>query len=100
MGRWNDVIDDCTRVLSYCECFNEGYTKQRDLCFKALTRRAAGWEGKRKYDLGKNDAEEALKLYPGLEETLKLIKKMNENIELEKKLTDTIKSNKTNDTLQ
>jgi len=100
MGRWYDVVEDCTRVLSHCECFDEGYTKEKDLCFKALARRAVGWEGMRKYDLAKSDAEEALKLNSGLEETIKLIKKINENIEIEKKLIDIIKSNKANDTLQ
>lgn len=33
------VIDDCTRVLEYCECFHESYTKERDICYKALMRR-------------------------------------------------------------
>ena len=33
------AIDDCTRVLEYCEVFDEGYTKQPDLCYKALMRR-------------------------------------------------------------
>ena len=37
---WQDVVDDCTRVLEYCEVFDDCYTKQRDLCYKALTRRA------------------------------------------------------------
>ena len=33
------AIDDCTRVLEYCEVFDEGYTKRPDLCYKALMRR-------------------------------------------------------------
>lgn len=36
---WQEVVDDCTRVLEYCECFDDGYTKQRDLNYKALSRR-------------------------------------------------------------
>ena len=36
---WQEVVDDCTRVLEYCEVFDDGYTKQRDLCYKALSRR-------------------------------------------------------------
>jgi tetratricopeptide (TPR) repeat protein len=34
-----EAIDDCTRVLEYCEVFDDGYTKQSDLCYKALMRR-------------------------------------------------------------
>jgi hypothetical protein len=33
------VIDDCTRLIEYNEVFNEGFTQQRDLCFKAFMRR-------------------------------------------------------------
>lgn len=33
------AIDDCTRVLEYCEVFDDGFTKQPDLCYKALMRR-------------------------------------------------------------
>jgi tetratricopeptide (TPR) repeat protein len=33
------VIDDCTRLLEYNEVFNDGFTKQRDLCFKGFMRR-------------------------------------------------------------
>ena len=32
-------IDDCTRVLEYCEVFLSGWDKERDLCYKALMRR-------------------------------------------------------------
>jgi tetratricopeptide (TPR) repeat protein len=33
------VIDDTTRVLEYCEVFDDGYEKQSSLCYKALMRR-------------------------------------------------------------
>ena len=36
---WQGAIDDCTRVLEYCDCFDSCYTKQKDLCYKALMRR-------------------------------------------------------------
>lgn len=36
---WQEVVDDCTRVLEYNECFEDGYTKSRDINYKALTRR-------------------------------------------------------------
>ena len=97
---WNDVVDDCTRILDRCECFDEGYIKQKDLCFKALTRRAIAFQEMHKYVLAKADVEEALKLYPGLDETVKLLKKINENIELDKKTADIIKSSKENELIQ
>lgn len=37
---WQDVVDDCHRVLEYCEVFDDGYHKEKDLCYKALCRRA------------------------------------------------------------
>lgn len=37
---WQDVVDDCHRVLEYCEVFDDGYQKEKDLCYKALCRRA------------------------------------------------------------
>ena len=36
---WQGAIDDCTRVLEYCDCFDSCYTKQKDLCYNALMRR-------------------------------------------------------------
>ena len=72
----------------------------KDLCFKALTRRAAALEGMRKFDLAKADVEEALKLYPGLEEANKLLKRINEDIELEKKSEEIIKASANSELLQ
>jgi len=37
---YTGVIDDCTRLIEYNEVFNDGFTKERDLCFKAFCRRA------------------------------------------------------------
>lgn len=36
---FDKAIEDCNRVLEYCELFEEGYHKSLDTCFKALTRR-------------------------------------------------------------
>jgi len=91
LEHWNDAVDDCSRVLDYCECFDDGYTKRKDLCYKALTRRAAALQAMKKLDLAKKDAEEALKLFPDLEETVKLLKRINEDIDLEQKIDEVIK---------
>lgn len=37
---WIEAVDDCTRVLEYCEVFDNGFDKQPDLCYKAFIRRA------------------------------------------------------------
>jgi len=37
---WIEAVDDCTRVLEYCEVFDNGFTAQADLCYKAFIRRA------------------------------------------------------------
>lgn len=37
---WIEAVDDCTRVLEYCEVFDNGFTNQADLCYKAFIRRA------------------------------------------------------------
>lgn len=36
---YTGVIDDTTRLLEYCEVFHDGYTQEKDLCYKALMRR-------------------------------------------------------------
>ena len=61
---WQGAIDDCTRVLEYCEVFEDGFEKSKDLCYKAFTRRAIAFRGQRNFKLAKLDLEEALKLLP------------------------------------
>jgi tetratricopeptide (TPR) repeat protein len=58
------VIDDCTRLLEYNEVFNDGFIKERDLCFKAFMRRSQALRGQKDYELALKDLEEAKKLYP------------------------------------
>jgi len=36
---YEGAVLNCSRVLEYCEVFEEGYEKSKDLCFKALIRR-------------------------------------------------------------
>jgi hypothetical protein len=42
---YTGVIDDTTRVLEYCDCFDNCFTKQRDLCYKAFMRRCLALRG-------------------------------------------------------
>ena len=34
LKKYTKAIEDCTRVLDYCECFEDGYTQSRDSAFK------------------------------------------------------------------
>jgi len=31
---YEDAIKDCTKLLDYCECFEDGYVKSKNLTFK------------------------------------------------------------------
>lgn len=56
------AIDDTSRVLEYCEVFDNGYEKQKDLCYKALMRRGLANKFNKDFDLAKQDFEEAKKI--------------------------------------
>lgn len=65
MEDWTGAVDDTTRLIEYNEVFNDGFTKERDLCFKAFVRRSQALRGLKDYELALKDLEEAEKLYPG-----------------------------------
>ena len=44
--------------------FDECYTKQRDLCYKAFMRRAQGLRGLKDFEYAVKDIEEAQELFP------------------------------------
>ncbi|EAS03008.1 tetratricopeptide repeat protein (macronuclear) [Tetrahymena thermophila SB210] len=64
LKKYSKAIEDCTRILDYCECFEEGYTKSRDSAFKAFLRRSYARKEKKDYKQALDDILEALKLYP------------------------------------
>lgn len=43
LERWKKCIDDCTRILDYCESFEDGYDKSKTLCFKGFLRRSMAY---------------------------------------------------------
>jgi tetratricopeptide (TPR) repeat protein len=61
---WIDAVDDCTRILEYCEVFDNGFTKQADLCYKAFIRRAQAHRGLRDFDEAIKDCDNAAILMP------------------------------------
>ena len=74
------MIDDCTRLLEYCEVFHNGFTTERDLCFKALIRRAQAFRGQKDYELALKDLEEAEKLVPHDKDVERFAKLTQEDI--------------------
>ena len=70
---FEDVVDDCTRVLEYAEVFDEGYTKQRDLCYKALSRRAQAFRALQDFDEAIKDLAMAKVLLPDQQDCQNLI---------------------------
>lgn len=60
--------------------------KERDLCFKGLTRRCQAFRGQKDYDLALKDLQEAKKLYPEDKDVDKLMTLTLEDIELEKRV--------------
>jgi len=55
--KYQESFDDCFKVLEYCEIFDDGYDKQKDLCFKALLRRCVALRGLKDYELALKDLE-------------------------------------------
>jgi lipoprotein NlpI len=87
LEKWQGAIDDCTRILEYCEVFDDGFSKNPDLCFKALIRRAVAFRGQRDYKIAQIDIEESLKLYADQPEAIKLKQLNEEDIELEERIS-------------
>ena len=59
---WQEAIDDSTRVIEYCEVFDEGFHKQPDACYKAFMRRAQAHRGRRDFEEAYLDIAEAEKI--------------------------------------
>ena len=61
---WIDAIDDCTRVLEYCDVFDSCFTKQPEVCYKAFIRRAQAHRGLKDFDEAISDCNNAAVLLP------------------------------------
>lgn len=82
---YDSCIEDCTRILEYCDVLEDGYTHSRDPCFKAFARRAMAYKEKKDYEKALEDAEECLKLFPEDESAILLKKEVTELMETNKK---------------
>lgn len=89
---WQDAVDDCTRVLEYAEVFDECYTKNLDLNYKALVRRGQALRGLKDFEYAIQDLEEAAKLIPEEKDPQRLIEQYKSDWDLEKRI-DSIMAN-------
>ena len=85
LENWLGAIDDCTRVIEYCEVFENEAEKNKDLMYKAYLRRAQAFRGQRDYVTAKLDLVQALKLYPDEKDSVKYLKITEEDIEHEER---------------
>lgn len=58
------AIDDCTRVLEFCEIFENGFDKNSELCYKAFLRRGQALKHQKDFELALKDFDEAEKIEP------------------------------------
>ena len=63
LKKYRKAIKDCTNVIEYMEVF-EKQGENKDLLFKALSRRALARKETKEYPMALHDIEQALKLYP------------------------------------
>lgn len=64
LERFEAAMDDCTRILEYCEVLEDGFEKSKALCFKAFLRRGMALRGQGRYLDAAGDFEKALELVP------------------------------------
>ncbi|KRW98118.1 Armadillo-type fold [Pseudocohnilembus persalinus] len=62
LGYNKKAIKDCSSLIEYCECFEDGFQKSKDLCSKAFYRRAMARKERKEYREAKEDIEQSLKL--------------------------------------
>ncbi|CAD8101303.1 unnamed protein product [Paramecium primaurelia] len=58
------AINDCTKVINYAECFENGYTQSKDSCCKAFARRALAYYNRDRLEEALNDINQAQELIP------------------------------------
>jgi tetratricopeptide (TPR) repeat protein len=92
---WIEAVDDCTRVLDYAEVFDNGYTKQADLCYKSLIRRAQAYRGMRDFDLAIADCNTAMTVLPNETDPEKLKKQYIEDKEHEARIAKIMANSET-----
>jgi hypothetical protein len=49
LRKFRKAISDCTRVIEYAECFENGFTVSRESCFKAFLRRGNAYKERKEF---------------------------------------------------
>lgn len=75
------AISDCSRVIDYAECFENGYIQSRENCFKAFLRRALAYYNRDRLDEAKKDIDQALQLIPDNKEAMQFRKDIEAKID-------------------
>lgn len=60
LDKFRKAAKDCTKVLDYAECFEDGYTVSRASCSKAFLRRALAYKNLKRFDEALADVNQAL----------------------------------------
>jgi tetratricopeptide (TPR) repeat protein len=87
-GKFQEAVDDCTKMLEYAEVLENGYEQSKDANFKFFARRAMAYMGLKKYDKALTDIENAVKLFPEDKSALETRKEILQKIESEVKLEE------------
>lgn len=66
---YSKALEDCGRVLEYCEVFEDGYKRSPEVCFKALTRRAMAYRALNNPAAAVDDLTQAIALQSDSEAT-------------------------------
>jgi tetratricopeptide (TPR) repeat protein len=85
-GKFQEAVDDCTKMLEYAELLENGYEQSKDANFKFFARRAMSYMGLKKYDLALLDIQNAIKLFPDDKSAIETRKEILQKIESEDKL--------------
>lgn len=86
MGKFKGAVKDCTRILEYSECFEDGYEESKKFNVKAFYRRAIAQRERKNYKEALEDCDEALKLFPNDKDSIDLKKEVEIFIQHQKEV--------------
>ncbi|CAK68186.1 unnamed protein product (macronuclear) [Paramecium tetraurelia] len=88
------AINDCTKVIEYAECFENGYTQSRENCCKAFYRRALAYYNRDRLQEALNDINQAQQLIPDDKQVQNLKKEIEAKIDHYQRLKQNEKEEK------
>lgn len=85
---YSKALEDCGRVLEYCEVFEDGYKRSAEVCFKALTRRAMAYRALNNPAAAVDDLTQAIALQSE-SEAISLLGRCREEARLQPLIAET-----------